>query len=303
MATDLLAFTRALAPSLDHIVPPPARDATFSWQLRPPGGTVKARFYTDGSRLDGPTPLLARNGWAFVAVDEQGAVVAHARGVPPDWITCIPGSEAWALLQAAMVAEPGSDFRLDCKPCVDAIQRGMDWATSAARPLARVFSLLFPAIDDVPVSSFVWMPAHCKAGDVGTARLGNGALLTATDLEANARADASAKAAVEIHRVPSCVVIRLKAAASRVHTLALWLGRATFLANNQAGAQKRDSVATRRMPKRERRSTRGQRMPAARAPAVAPRVPKLLACLEPLRARLVARQSGASASSGPSGAS
>ena len=28
------------------------------------------------------TPLLARNGWAFVAVDEQGAVVAHARGVP-----------------------------------------------------------------------------------------------------------------------------------------------------------------------------------------------------------------------------
>ena len=28
--------------------------------------TVRARFYTDGSRLDGPSGLLARNGWAFV---------------------------------------------------------------------------------------------------------------------------------------------------------------------------------------------------------------------------------------------
>ena len=69
----------------------------------------------------------------------------------------------------------------------------------------KLFSLLFPAIDDVPVSSFVWMPAHCKAGDVGTARLGNGALLTATDLDANARrADASAKAAVEIAFLAMC---------------------------------------------------------------------------------------------------
>ncbi len=95
---DVAAFTRALVPSIDYVVPPPAAEETFSWIARPAGGTVRARFYTDVSRLDGPSALLARNGWAFVAVDERGDVVASAHGVPPAWIVDIPGAEAWTLL-------------------------------------------------------------------------------------------------------------------------------------------------------------------------------------------------------------
>ena len=118
------SVTRALSPSLDGIVPPPAAVESFEWLRRPPDGTARARFYTDGSRLDGQLAVTARLGWSFVAYDEEGRIVAAARGVPPPWIVDIPGAEDWTILQAAMVAEAGSDFRVDCKPCVDAVHRG-----------------------------------------------------------------------------------------------------------------------------------------------------------------------------------
>ena len=97
---------RALAPSIAHIVKPPSANATFNWILRPKNGRFRGRVYSDGSRLDGPSALLARNGWAFVVVDEWDNVVALANGLPPDWIDDIPGTEAWAMLQAAIFAEP-----------------------------------------------------------------------------------------------------------------------------------------------------------------------------------------------------
>jgi len=101
-----LAFERALHPSIDHIVQPPAKDATFHWHVFPAGGSFQGRVYSDGSRLDGPTPLLARNGWAFVVLNEANEIIAEASGVPPDWIEDIPATEAWALTQAASHAMP-----------------------------------------------------------------------------------------------------------------------------------------------------------------------------------------------------
>ncbi len=291
---EVAAFTRALVPSIDHVVPPPAPEETFHWIVRPPGGTVRARFYTDGSRLDGPSPLLARNGWAFVAADEHGVVVASAHGLPPPWIVDIPGTESWALLQAAAIAEPGSDFRLDCKPCVDAVQRGKEWATSAARPLARVFSMLFSSIDDVPPRMFVWMPAHCGLDEIGRAVLGDGSLLTAVDRVTNELADTYAKQAVELHRVPVAVRKRVTDAAAGVREAAMWLGRVTHLANNQPAAPRRDSEASRRSAGMRRRHGAGRRRTRSAPPprTMACRGP-LLACLEPLRERIRARVAAA----------
>ena len=68
---------------------------------------ITGTIYTDGSRLDGLVELLAVNGWAFVAVDDTGEPTAIARGIPPSWITDIPGAEAWAVLQAALRRSPG----------------------------------------------------------------------------------------------------------------------------------------------------------------------------------------------------
>ena len=60
--------------------------------------------------------LLARNGWAFVVLNEAGEICASASGVPPDWVEDIPATEAWALTQAATFALPGCQFFVDCDP-------------------------------------------------------------------------------------------------------------------------------------------------------------------------------------------
>ena len=126
-------------------MPKTSDTGSFIWSLRPPGGTYRGTIYTDGSRIDGLDPRTGRNGWAFVVVDEQGRTVARAYGVPPPWIDDIPGAEAWALVQAATVAEPGCRVVSDCQPCVDAVHRGRVWATSDKRKHARVHAMVFEA--------------------------------------------------------------------------------------------------------------------------------------------------------------
>ena len=136
-------------------------------------------FYTGGSRcFDEYGFECTRLGWAFVLVDDAGHVIASANGVPPPWVTDIPASEAWALLQAASVAHPSARYISDCKTVVDTLHGPMADATAASRPLARVFNLLFPAMDDTPRENIVWMPAHTSAANVGQLKLSNGCLLT-----------------------------------------------------------------------------------------------------------------------------
>ena len=103
-----LALERALFPVPFKRVPAPAKTASFHWVLRPAGDLVLGKSYSDGSLLDGPSKLLGRCGWAFVTISREGFVVAAAYGVTPPWISCIPGAESWAALQAAKVSMPGS---------------------------------------------------------------------------------------------------------------------------------------------------------------------------------------------------
>ena len=147
-------------------VPPKPTEDTFEWVIEPPDGLVTGTIYTDGSRLDGKVALLAVNGWAFVAVDDGGTVTAIARGIPPPWITDIPGTEAWAVFQAARRRVPNAPLRIDCEPCVLAIHRGIKWATAGHRKHARVNALLLSELDDTPNELIVWMPAHTKEKDL-----------------------------------------------------------------------------------------------------------------------------------------
>ena len=50
----------------------------------------------------------------------------------------------------------------------------------------------------MPAQNVVWIPSHCKEHHIGTARLGDGSLLTATDLMANAEAAATRGICVDI---------------------------------------------------------------------------------------------------------
>jgi hypothetical protein len=238
---------RALFPSVAAAVPPPKIEESFEWLVCPPAGTFCGTVYSDGSRLDGPTQLLARNGWAFVVVDPQGHIVASASGATPDWVDDIPGAEAWALLQAASRAEPGCAYRVDCEPCVKAVHRGRKWATSDRRPHARVYGLLFAALDDTDNDAVVWMPAHTKSSDVGVLRLSNGESLTAVDRMGNAEADRLAKLAVEAHRVPKHIRDMVRDHDRLVEKTARWVAKATHEAGHQHQQPHRDTEASRQL--------------------------------------------------------
>ena len=109
---------------MNHLVPPPAETEPFRWEVEPSGGLIQGTVYIDGCQLDGPSDLLRRCGCSFVAIDDDGDVAAVAYVVPPPWIDTIGGAEAWAVHKASSWARPGSQFRVDCQPCVDVVVVG-----------------------------------------------------------------------------------------------------------------------------------------------------------------------------------
>ena len=145
------------------------------WVTRPDEGLLQPCWtvYTDGSMLDGPTPLLRRTGWAFVALDEVGRVQASACGVPPAWISTIFGAETWAVLQAVSHAMGDAILRIDCKAAVDVLLQGRERAVRSSRLTARAWAAVFAALDGQPPKDLSWVPAHTAAADVGRRRIGN----------------------------------------------------------------------------------------------------------------------------------
>ena len=94
----LASWERGLMPKPPPPPAPPAEEATFHWHVKPDDDLVRATFYLDGSALDGPSEDLRRCGWSFVAIDDDGTIVAAAYGATPPWILDIGGAEGWALL-------------------------------------------------------------------------------------------------------------------------------------------------------------------------------------------------------------
>jgi ribonuclease HI len=234
---------RGLVPFDKSPNPKPHAEGTFHWIVRPTTELLRGTIYPDGSWLDGPGPL-ARGGWAFVVVDEIGQVLAIARGVPPNWVTDIPGCEAWAVMQAAAISEPGRvAFRSDCQPCVKACKGTLKSETNAKKKHARLYNLLLPMIEDLPEDDIAWMPAHTGVKDVGVRRRGDGQPLTAIDRVSNELADKHAKLSVAEHRVPEAKRTHQEQQASIVEEVAKWVGRARFSANNQPSHPLRDTAA------------------------------------------------------------
>ena len=104
--------------------------------------------------------------------DILGEVLAIARGLPPDWVTDIPGCEAWAVLQAAALAQPGGvTFNSDCQPCIEACKGSLKSEASAKKKNARIYNVLLPMLDGVGHDELTWMPAHTtKKTDMGYAQ-------------------------------------------------------------------------------------------------------------------------------------
>ena len=104
------------------------------------------------------------------------------------------------------------------------------------------------------------MPAHTVAADVGCKRLGNGELLTERDRRGNDAADALAKEAVELHRVPADIRKAIADQEVQVTAMAWWVARVTLAANAWGPHALRDSdsapVGRRRKPTVDARALR-----------------------------------------------
>ena len=113
----------------------------------------------------------------------QGRVVAAAYGATPPWIRDIGGAEGYALVQAAMAAFPGSTFVSGCKVVVDSLQLGRQAAVGAGSSHARIYALLFAALDDPPTDHIIWMPAHQVGGNRQARTKSDGSPLTQLDID------------------------------------------------------------------------------------------------------------------------
>ena len=242
----LVMMERALIPRPPPPPKPPLEEASFHWYVQPQDGLVCARFYTDGSALDGPWYDLIRCGWAFVALNDDNQIVAAAYGATPPWIRDIGGAEGWALLQAAYAAFPGSSFISDCKVIVDTLKLGRHAAVGGGSTHARIYALLFNVFDDTADENMVWMPAHQGDVEKATRCKGDGTPLTQVDVQANDKADMLAKRGVEEHRVPYRVRKEWERCVADAKARARWIARATHEATNMQNFPFTDSGSSRK---------------------------------------------------------
>lgn len=239
------AWERALVPRPSKPMAEASKEATFRWVVEPEGGMLEGTAYSDGSFLDGPIIELARGGWAFAVLDDDGIIVASAYGVPPPWIKDIGGAETWGVLQVGLRGVPGKiKYMIDCQPCVLMVHGGIDEATTANRPLARVNAMVMSVLEDTPVEKVVWMPAHKSKQAAGQFRCSDGNLITAADIKGNAEADRLAKLAVRLHRVHVADVKHWEAMCKHTLKLAKWVARATWAASNCDDPPSRDTEAS-----------------------------------------------------------
>jgi hypothetical protein len=225
----------SLAPLLppEALIAPPQEHETFTWVKQPEDGRALGKWYGDGSRLDAQWDLsgmCARHGWAVAAFND-GLLTAAAHGRPPAWAHGIYGAELWSLLMAAMSAEPGAPFRVDCLAVQQGTLRGVAWATAPDRMLARAWGPLASALDG-ETDRVAWMPAHCTHAQVGIRTLSDGSLLTEGDVDANAFVDGLAKEAARADRVPAPQRSAVRALGRKLTAIAKWIGQVTVRAGS-----------------------------------------------------------------------
>ena len=133
---------------------------------------------------------------------------------------------------------------------------------------ARIYALIFTALDDTRLEKLIWMPAHQTMAAVGVRAKGNNEFLIALDLETNDLADRLAKRGVEDHRVPFLIRDKWKLGMEVTKARAMWIGRAASMANTLPNFPYSDSSASRVAADRARmerlRNNQGNKKPSTR---------------------------------------
>ena len=131
---EVLWFTRGIRKSPFARLPQREKnEGTFEWVMAPQDdGPFCGLVYTDGSLCDGDALFEGHClalGWSFVALDEDGEIVASAHGTPPWWVSTIYGAELWAIQMVVARIVPGMARALsDCQTVQRDCSRGLVWA-------------------------------------------------------------------------------------------------------------------------------------------------------------------------------
>jgi len=149
------------------------------------------------------------------------------------------------------------------------LEMGPELASSANRPLARVWNFIFSTIDGEPFETLanrkvVWMPSHCTTAAIGRVMKSNGMLITALDWRSNRLVDELAKLGAQQHCVPDLAIQKFNAASAAAEYFAALVGTVTYRSNHHSievtrknGSQGtsivRDSLPGKRPPKPQKR--------------------------------------------------
>jgi hypothetical protein len=176
-------------------------------------------------------------GFSLVVVADDGTLLACGHGTPPSWIFDSAGAEAWAFYVALDMCPFPPPITTDCLGLLESLERGKADATAANRPLARLWRMIFGALDGYPeplhrTGMFIWMPAHRSAGAVGSLLRSDGQPITMVDWRANRLADILAKAAALKYRMPLRALKLLRDAAAAMEYAGALLGTVTYAANH-----------------------------------------------------------------------
>ena len=215
-------------------VPPAPRGSSFKW-IRSPTDDFPddAKWYIDGSLIDGSWAFAKRIGFGIVVASPVGDLLAFGYGVPPDWVRDASGAEAWALAEALRWCPFMPDITTDCLNLVTTLEAGRAAATDARSPLARIWVDIFKSLDDEEqVRQPLWMPSHGAQHFIGSAKKSNGAVVTSLDWRANRLVDLLAKKAASETRVSPQSLRTVTAAADAVRFSMAKLGAVTHAANN-----------------------------------------------------------------------
>ena len=179
---------------------------------------------------------IAALGWAFVAFDPQGKVVAVAYGVPPSWVDTIQGAELWAVqMVLASMPLPQRIFT-DCKTVQVGVRSSAQWASSAKRRYARIWTVVHAGLDGGDEAHrVVWMPAHTSRDRIGEAKCGDGSVVDEHMWSANQLADLLAKRGAAQVAHSAAFIGGIASKAKLVTELAIYIGRLTHEANQHRG--------------------------------------------------------------------
>ena len=158
-------------------------------------------------------------------------------GFPPVWVKGAAGAAAWTLAQVLRDCGDVPDVVTDCLNLVLVLATGRERATGATAPLARIWGLIFTALDDeerkrAARERLCWMGAHGAQHNIGVARKSDGSRVTALDWRANRLADALAKRAAAGVRLPRAMLNLLVVGGAAAGYSFAKLGTVTYAANH-----------------------------------------------------------------------